>query len=317
MLIEWAMARLLKDGYVLSEDTRIEKGMPLTKRASERVISNCSVFRKTDVYLDVCSQFEYMRGMLGLAVGLIPGAMLCGAGSFSSYFVMDWIRGTTPDGEAYGWDHNVAGIFGIAVFLGLFLLFKKFAWPLINKDYFTSRRVLIRFNRITRKVYIHRPKYAGGVATYDWDTMDAVLDNQGGKDNPSNGRLVVNWIDVEARKMTGFEFIGRAAGNEARGKAWWEYIRRYMEEGADSVPKPFPRLWKGPWPHMSILEVFYLYPERLLNGGPVWWIGLMILAPVDLFRALLHWIAMLTCVEPKFPPEIENAGQPAIGAHSA
>jgi hypothetical protein len=60
---------------------------------------------------------------------------------------------------------------------------------------------------------------------------------------------------------------------------------------------------------MSLLEVFYLYPERLIHGGPFWWLLLLLLAPVDLFRALLHWIAMLLCVEPNFPPEIENAGK--------
>jgi hypothetical protein len=240
----------------------------------------------------------------------MPGALLSFFGYFALLFVIDWIRGTTDDGLPYGWDHNFAGIATIVVFLFWAWLFKKLAWPLINKDYFTTRRILIRFNRITRKVYLHRPKYAGGVQTFDWDMLEAALDNKG-KENKGDGRLVVGWADLEARRMLGIEFVGRAAGNEANGLAWWEYIRRYMEEGADSVPKPSPRLWKGAWPHISIISVFYLYPERIRNGGPLWWIFLLCIAPVDLVRAGLHWIAMLLCVEPKFPPEIENAGRPS------
>jgi len=278
------------------------------ERASTRVSSNFSVYEKNDIFLEVCGQFENSRGMLGAAAVLMPGAILSGFGYLTLLPIRDWFRGTTEDGATYGWGHDVAGAIVVALFLFLVWLFKKLAYPIINKDYFTTRRILIRFNRVTRKVYIHRPPYAGGVKTYDWESMEALLDNQGG-DVKGDGRLVVGWSDYEARKMIGGELVGRAAGNEENGKAWWEYIRRYMEEGADSVPKPFPRLWKGAWPHVSLMSVFYLYPERIRNGGPIWWIGLLILAPIDVLRATLHWIAMLLCVEPKFPPEIENAGR--------
>jgi len=182
---------------------------------------------------------------------------------------------------------------------------------------------LIRFNRVTRKVYVHNRPSAGGIVVHDWDDARATLDNPAAfspepvseKDaNLGHGRLILCWVDMEAAQMRGLIFVGRAAGTAARGRAWWEYIRRYMEEGAESVPQPFLRPWKGAWPHMSLLEVFYLYPERLLRGGPLWWVLLPCLAPLDLMRATLHWLAMLLCVEPKFPPEIESAGSPQEGS---
>jgi hypothetical protein len=40
------------------------------------------------------------------------------------------------------------------------------------------------------------------------------------------------------------------------------------------------------------------------------------LAPVDLMRAALHWLAMLLSVEPRFPPEIEHAGQDGLAGVS-
>ncbi|SCU98355.1 conserved hypothetical protein [Cupriavidus necator] len=304
--------------FYLEPDEVVTGGMPHDRRAADRVMSNCSVYQKNETFLEVCGQFEAQRGLLGFALGAIPFAMLAFFGYMSSFPIQDWIRGTTPDGLAYGWDHDIAGIFLISMFLFLFWLAKWLVLPQLRKDYFTSRRILIRFNRITRKVYLHTPPFAGGIKTFDWDSTQATLDNKAAlspepvseeEANSGSGRLIMGWLDMEARKGLGLIFVGRPAGNAARGRAWWEYIRRYMEEGPDSVPQPFPRLWKGAWPQYSLLNMFYLYPERLIHGGPLWWLILPALAPFDLLRAILHWIAMLLCVEPKFPPEIENAGR--------
>ncbi|MGH8788821.1 MAG: DUF6708 domain-containing protein [Cupriavidus necator] len=319
MWIEEAINDGMEAGFYLKDDESVNGGMPLGQRASDRATSNCSVYQKNEVFLEVCGQFEAQRGLLGFAFGILPAALLVSNGYFSLYFVLDWIRGTTPDGYSYGWDHDFAGFFSISLFLLLFWLAKTIVLPQLRKDYLTSRRILIRFNRVTRKVYLHTPPFAGGIKTFDWHSTQATLDNKEAMSpvpvseeeaNSGSGRLIMGWLDIEARKALGLVFVGRPAGNAARGREWWEYIRRYMEEGPDSVPKPFPRLWKGVWPQYSLLNMFYLYPERLIHGGPLWWLILLALAPFDLLRAILHWIAMLLCVEPKFPPDIEDAGRP-------
>jgi hypothetical protein len=316
MLMEEAIAWSLKESPGIDPSLPMTDGMAHDQRAAQRPIANASVFKKNDTYLEVCGQFEAQRGMLGFAVCLIPVGVI----GFLSYMVgraiFDLIRGFLgADLPA-----SLGGLvfYILATSLTLILpvgwLFKKLLLPQVRKDYFTTRRTLIRFNRVTRKVYVHQPPQAGGINTYDWDEAIATLDD--GEPDKSSGRLVMGWIDVEAAQMRGLIFVGRAAGNAARGRAWWEYIRRYMEEGPDSVPQPFVRLWKGVWPHMSIWSVFYLYPERLLHGGPLWWILLPCLAPVDLMRAALHWLAMLLSVEPRFPPEIEHAGQDVLAGVS-
>ncbi|WP_340527318.1 DUF6708 domain-containing protein [Cupriavidus necator] len=316
--MEEAINEGMDAGFYLKEDESVTGGMPLTIRASDWLTSNCSVYQKNSIFLEVCGQFEAQRGLLGFALGFIPGAMLSFNSYFSLYFITDWIRGTSPDGQPYGWDHIVVGVLTIGLTLFLFWLARKLVLPQLRKDYFTSRRILIRFNRVTRKVYLHTPPFAGGIKTFDWDSTQATLDNKAAMSpvpvsqeeaNSGSGRLIMGWLDVEARRALGLVFVGRPAGNAAKGRAWWEYIRRYMEEGPDSVPQPFPRLWKGAWPQYSLLNMFYLYPERLIHGGPLWWVILPALAPFDLLRAILHWIAMLLCVEPMFPPEIENAGR--------
>ncbi|WP_061955955.1 DUF6708 domain-containing protein [Cupriavidus pauculus] len=316
MLIEEAIAWSLKESPGIDPNLPMTDGMAHDQRAAQRPIANASVFKKNDTYLEVCGQFEAQRGMLGFAVCLIP-VWVMGFFCEAVYILtLNLVRGVTESGIPVG--NRGETMFGMVVMLlmlwGVAWLFKKLALPQVRKDYFTTRRTLIRFNRVTRKVHVHQPPQAGGINTYDWDEAIATLDD--GEPDKSSGRLVMGWIDVEAAQMRGLIFVGRAAGNAARGRAWWEYIRRYMEEGPDSVPQPFVRLWKGAWPHMSIWNVFYLYPERLLHGGPLWWILLPCLAPVDLMRAALHWLAMLLSVEPRFPPEIEHAGQDVLAGVS-
>ncbi|WP_244785711.1 DUF6708 domain-containing protein [Cupriavidus pauculus] len=319
MLIEEAIAWSLKESPGIDPSLPMTDGMAHDQRAAQRPIANASVFKKNDTYLEVCGQFEAQRGMLGFAVCVIPVVMIGATLYLLLFFPMmdliDLILGAKKTVNPAGWGETIFGVTYMSLMLlGLLWLFKKLALPQVRKDYFTTRRTLIRFNRVTRKVYVHHPPQAGGINAYDWDEAIATLDD--GEPDKSSGRLVMGWIDVEAAQMRGLIFVGRAAGNAARGRAWWEYIRRYMEEGPDSVPQPFVRLWKGVWPHMSIWNVFYLYPERLLHGGPLWWILLLCLAPVDLMRAALHWLAMLLSVEPRFPPEIEHAGQDGLAGVS-
>lgn len=318
MWIEQALSESLKEDPYIKDGTPLDGGMPHDQSASARVTSNGSVYQKNEVFLEVCGQFESQRGILGFAVAFIPAWLILSTTYMALLWGRDLIRGSSDNGVPN--DYSI--FFGIPFFGGLLTLLlwlsKKLVLPKLRKDYFTSRRILIRFNRVTRKVYVLAPKFAGGLSIYDWDTAQATLDNKAGMSptpvseeeaNKGSGRLILGWVDVEARKALGLVFVGRAAGNAAKGRAWWEYIRSYMEDGADSVPKPFPRLWKGVWPQMSLMNMFYLYPERIVHGGPLWWILLPLLAPIDLLRSLLHWIAMLLCVEPKFPPEIENAGR--------
>lgn len=319
MLIEESLAEGIQEGHFLDEGEAIPTGMPITQRAAERPIANASVFRKNATYLEVCGQFEAQRGLLGFATCFAPAGIIAvgvyGLGST----IVETIQRVNVPGMSVRWGEFAFFVAVMSFVLwGMVWLFRTLAWPFARKDYLTTRRVLIRFNRITRKVYVHHPPNAGGVQTYDWDAVIATLDNQAATSaipvskeefNKGDGRLIMAWIDPVARKMQGLLLVGRAAGNAARGRAWWEYIRRYMEEGPDSVPRPWLRLWKGVWPHMSLLNVFYPYRERLLHGGPFWWLILVCLTPIDLMRAALHWFAMLLCVEPKFPPEIESAGR--------
>ena len=49
----------------------------------------------------------------------------------------------------------------------------RFGLPIWRLEAFTLRRLVVRFNRKTRKVYLLRPPHLGGVAEYDWDKTEA------------------------------------------------------------------------------------------------------------------------------------------------
>ena len=45
-------------------------------------------------------------------------------------------------------------------------LYSKYGIHLTRLEMLTSRHLLIRFNRVTQQVHLHRPKYCGGIVTF-------------------------------------------------------------------------------------------------------------------------------------------------------
>ncbi|MFP3830490.1 hypothetical protein SB762_31470, partial [Pseudomonas sp. SIMBA_021] len=52
----------------------------------------------------------------------------------------------------------------------LVYLYSKYGIHLTRLEMLTSRHLLIRFNRVTQQVHLHRPKYCGGIVTFPWKT---------------------------------------------------------------------------------------------------------------------------------------------------
>lgn len=67
------------------------------------------------------------------------------------------------------------------IFIPLFILmwvvanvvFFRFAWRWLRLEIFVQRRIVVRFNRITKQVHLNRPAYAGGVVTFPWEATIA------------------------------------------------------------------------------------------------------------------------------------------------
>ncbi len=118
-----------------------------------------------------------------------------------------------------------------------------------------QRHIVVRFNRKTRKIYINRPNFAGGNRVYDWDDVVASVDPDDRVVTRQRKREILMLFFFKQR--TGAEyhdvvFLGAPLRSDHELYALWEYIRRYMEEGPESLPKPrcIPNF---PWPWRSLL----------------------------------------------------------------
>ncbi|EKT4567485.1 hypothetical protein QEM43_003173, partial [Pseudomonas putida] len=51
-----------------------------------------------------------------------------------------------------------------------YYIYAKYGFRLSRLEMLTSRHLLIRFNRKTQQVHLHRPGYCGGIVTFPWKT---------------------------------------------------------------------------------------------------------------------------------------------------
>jgi hypothetical protein len=264
-----------------------------------------SVYVQNDRYIDLCTSFEDKRGILTMLA--VPFTMLgIGGPAFSVLTVIEMIQGAYPDGDPYGVIDYIFGIlfalFGIACFVGFCYVFKRF----FRLEIFVQRRLLVRFDRINRKVYLHRPRYAGGVVTLDWDKIAFDV----GKEGVSAIGMPLCIVWENAATPSGlFElvFVGRLARSDMEIKERWEFIRRFMEDGPQAVPRQ-KTLAKCPWPWVSVQTTLGLIWPIFHMVSLRWMLPLMLLAsPAILAFAAGNWLSLLLCWEPVFPRAIRKA----------
>lgn len=195
---------------------------------------------------------------------------------------------------------------------GLYYVTYRFLWRWLRLENFVQRRLLIRFNRITRQVYLHRPRYAGGIAVLSWDQVS--VEAAAGKPEVAGigTQLLVAWTqDMTGLPHSHLMFVGKTADGTSDLVNLWEFIRRYMEEGPDAVPRPRKLLTKVPWPWLS-LAAPWSFLKPLWRAGQRRLVVLLsvLLSPVLLIHATGHWLSLLLGWEPRWPKIIHQAGQP-------
>lgn len=275
-----------------------EKPVDLSLSESSCPRARGPVYAFNDTFLEMRSgSLEHYRGLLTpLALTAI---WFVGVGGFHHLY---WII----DRE---WQDRIVGniialfLFGSVTFCFWYCFFKFKLYIPVRWELFTQRRLLIRFNRKTRQVYLHRPKYAGGVMILPWEEMVVALEGPGMP-------LLLGWIP----QHTGLPFATFAAVGKRAGRAQelldeWEFIRCYMEEGPESVPRPRVRS-KIPWPWYSLEPQFEGLGPILRHGDWKLWLGKVLISPAFLTLGAGHWVSQLLCWEPRWPKIIREAGQP-------
>jgi len=225
---------------------------------------------------------------------------------FSVYFFDSIYGGSREIGSLF------VGFFGSVLWLGMNYFLWKYTWKWIRTEVFTHRHLVARFNRITRQVHINRPGYAGGVVTLPWDAAAPVIDPKHEEYVGIGGVLILGFLAEQSG--AGYDetmMLGRPMSGNTELVGFWEYIRRFMEEGPDSVPRPkrllklHPFTWEPLRAAMRFMSLTWRPGGRL---GTV--IAATLLSPLILLLALCHWISLLLCHQPRWPKIIEEAGQP-------
>ena len=272
------------------------------------------VFAQNDAYLEVCNpgwkeQRIVMFGLLGMtAFNLFIIWMWYGFAVHPLLFdkfimishVVDYKHGDETAYLWFGWLllFPLAGICAFMIFAGFYYMGARTL-------FFTYARGRIRFNRITRKVYVLRPGYCGGNKVFDWDRLVALCDLSGGGSKSTIKALALYYPPLSASDQPvngpaqGEDciFVGGALPSYSAAASFWEYIRRYMQDGptVDKIPpnasanyKHVPRFVPADYGTYCGMPSYAQYRLEVRPG---------------FMEATFHMLSQMTCSWPKFPRE--------------
>ena len=283
---------------------------------SKRIHDNCSLYSYNDKYIDLRTPNDEKRGAITIFLGFAYGFvtyMFLSMGAISAEKI---ISGHNHSGAQLGIsDYLILTLFPLFWPAILYILL-KYTFRFLLMESFTARRIIVRFNRITRKVYLLRPKHLGGIRIMDWDKTEILIDKNMSELEGTGGFVILVWdrgdgVDLEGTPTDNIEvtFVGKPTRNASELLAFWEYIRRYMEEGPAAAPAPEKLICKFPWPWLSLKAAWGLDSSFIRTRELRIFVLLnLLLWPVILIHATGHWLSLLLCYEPRFPKVIEKAG---------
>lgn len=285
------------------------------------LLSMRAIFDFNEHFIELSNTGERRRSLtlMLLMVMILPGAYLLHAlVRDSSAILFDTVQLTRD------WMIGISMGAGFMIFfLGAFYLF----WLLLFAPaIFTALRARYRFNRTTRKVYVLRPKKYGGNAILDWDRVQAHV-NWTPPSGWTPSQIANDPTAREARALKGMQEqnlllywppfdandLGRKGedllwvGEEGAGESLWQYIRTYMEEGMNSVPRPGVDNWlrkgfSGASEHLEETVMHRSHASDDLAGSGTS-TGTYVNYAANLPWAPLHSLAERLCYWPTFPEE--------------
>ncbi|MNF68386.1 hypothetical protein D3C84_502410 [compost metagenome] len=292
----------------------------VSQAVSKAITDNQSLYDYNSTYIDVRTPNDEKRGLITLIAGG-GGVGLLWMLVLAFYFLTMYYWNEHKGSESIPLsiiDFISLHIIPLIPITSLYL-YIKYVFRYLRLEAFTARRLIVRFNRVTRKIYLLRPKHLGGIVALDWDTAEVCINPKMSELDGTGGFVMLGWDkethsvrDADGHLKDDFEitFVGKPTRNASELLAFWEYIRRYMEEGPEAAPKPKKLIGKFPWPWRSFMAVWQL--DSRFVKIPQLWIFVPIyglLLPLILVHACGHWVSLLLCYEPRFPRSIEDAGR--------
>ncbi|MDD2131665.1 hypothetical protein NP856_21170 [Pseudomonas sp. 17391] len=265
------------------------------------------VFAFNEIFLEIrCGGSEEKRGLITLATlgGIAPIIVM------SAIMTIGFIWMDITDHESRSLITILTTLIMLFISATIFYLYSKYGIHLTRLEMLTSRHLLIRFNRITQQVHLHRPSYCGGIVTFPWKTTGSTgLYPE--DDSLSVGmRLGLIWHPSRTSlPHIEIALLGKQGqgGSELRDE--WEFIRRYMEEGPHAVPRP--RLsTQLPSPIQAFSAQFEGLGRFFRNSSWLFKLVMLMVWPAFVIIGTAHWISLLLCWRPRWPKVIREAGLP-------
>lgn len=251
-----------------------------------------SVIRMNSTYLEMTDKYYGWKGSLVTVASPIASfvAVVFGYMLFHLYFG-DWSHQETP---TPAW----VGIGLVAMSLPLIALT---VW-IFFKDAYTYTHYPIRMNRKTRMVYVFR--LDGSVLSVPWDQLFFCLSRCTSPGQWDIRGHVLDKDGVTVRETFSLTFWSFGPTAHAELRSYWEFVRRYMEDGAGAVNDrvhfclPIEK-------RRESLKVGFEHMFATASGLPL---------PAVLFMAVIaalflpgRWFAIRTSKIPVWPAEIESA----------
>jgi hypothetical protein len=247
-----------------------------------------SVIKYNESYMDV-TDWAYQK--VGPAEVLWV-SMLFGPACLIAYFYVDTLLGTAgPDPLFY---NSVI----TAVFLPGVIWFSR----IVFKTFTGCTHYPVRLDRKNQMVHVFRHNGEGGVSSYLWRDVTFGMIGGGALQRSFVKGVTTGYVQHPDRTYDYFR-LGVMWPTEEGMRGQWEYFRRYMEEGPDSLPEP------------EILLPIDGRRESFRMGAQLCWFlaGPMLgpaifLAPLTVPGSLLRWFIMhVTRTLPRWPQHIVDA----------
>lgn len=320
--LEWVMRRTLTLGKkdLSGFESDMQSFEALTKKYSkefldvrEKCVSDNpydarSVYSLNDTYMDVRTHFDEWRGgvLLGLSpliFGLFFIPLILTSPSIDIFFNGHWGDRIAEFGDYVGF------VIMWSCWLVLLVAFKYLFW-IFRFECVVQRRIVVRFNRKTKKIYINRPNFAGGDKVYNWKDVVPSVDPKDMVVTKKRKREILMLYFFKQRtgeKYHDVVFLGAPLRSDHELYALWEYIRRYMEEGPQGIPKPHC-IPSFPWPWRSFLAPWSFIDNKWAEApwSPKMLALVVVVSPLMLIHATAHWCSLLLCWPVYWPRKLRR-----------
>ena len=286
-------------------EEEVASQLKVSVAASEHPNDNFSVFEKNETFLETANAQFHERGMLTYG-GLFAVPLL----AYAAFGILDMML-NVPDAVRKS-GNLVAGLIGFGgLELCVLALLMAVLWGL-HTELFTWTRLPIRFNRRTRMVHAYRGAGGNGIISVAWDKAFFFIESRGqgfiSRTNTYNIRChvlderqyVVQSFSVGKSVASLRDELGQQGAQTVSTLAnEFEYIRRYMEEGASMLPEP--ELVPTQVSLRNSMKIWLRTARRVMRSGNPVAVPVLVLIPFAALTGVLHYIGQLTSRQPAWP----------------